>query len=102
VVALELLRRGCELGYGLTADRQELDFVARHGDGSVQLVQVCADPGDPVTLERELRPLAEAMERYGATAVDLVVLVPPSGPLDLPAGVRLRPAAEWLLNPLPA
>ena len=102
VVALELLRRGCELGYGLTADRQELDFVARHGDGSVQLVQVCADPGDPVTLERELRPLAEAMERYGATAVDLVVLVPPSGPLDLPAGVRLWPAAEWLLNPLPA
>ncbi|MFO7628478.1 MAG: DUF4143 domain-containing protein [Prochlorococcaceae cyanobacterium] len=98
VVALELLRRGCELGYGLTADRQELDFVARHGDGTVQLVQVCADPNDPVTLARELRPLAAAMKLYGATAVDLVVLHPPSSLVDLPVGVRLRPAVEWLLD----
>jgi len=42
--------------------------------------------------------LAAAMQLYGAAAVDLVVLHPPSGPVDLPAGVRLRPALEWLLD----
>jgi len=34
---LELLRRVCDLGYGLTADRQELDFVARQGDDTARL-----------------------------------------------------------------
>ena len=45
VVALELQRRGCDLGYGLSDDRLEVDFVARHIDGTVLLVQVCVDCG---------------------------------------------------------
>jgi len=34
---LELLRRVCDLGYGLTAECQELDFVARQGDDTARL-----------------------------------------------------------------
>ncbi|MFM7641840.1 MAG: hypothetical protein ACKO45_09860, partial [Cyanobium sp.] len=98
VVALELWRRGCSLSYGLTAERGEVDFVARRPDGSVGLAQVCADLQDPATWARELRPLETLRQATGAERVDLVVLDPPLRRLDLPAGVRLIPAVEWLLE----
>lgn len=97
VVALELQRRGYDLGYGLTENRLEVDFVARHTDGTVHLVQVCAELGDPATLAREIRPLADAMERYGTQTATLVMLELPSAPLDVPAGVRVLSAVDWLL-----
>lgn len=98
LVALELCRRGCSLGYGLTADREEVDFVARRADGSLQLVQVCVDLQDPDTCVRELRPLESMRRTCAAERVDLVVLHPPTGRLELPSGVRLIPAVEWLLE----
>jgi predicted AAA+ superfamily ATPase len=98
VVALELWRRGCSLSYGLTPDREEVDFVARGPDGAVRLVQVCVDLQDPATCARELRPLQSLREASGTTHLDLVVLDPPNRRLDLPAGVRLIPALEWLLE----
>jgi predicted AAA+ superfamily ATPase len=98
VVALELWRRGCSLSYGLTTEREKVDFVARRPDGSVGLVQVCADLQDPATWARELRPLENVHQATGAERVDLVVLDPPLRRLDLPAGVRLIPAVEWLLE----
>jgi predicted AAA+ superfamily ATPase len=51
VVALELWRRGYELAYGLTPEREAVDFVARRPDGTVLLVpgvpgsQRSRDPG---------------------------------------------------------
>jgi len=98
VVALELWRRGCSPSYGLTSAREEVDFVARGPDGAVRLVQVCVDLQDPATCARELRPLQSLREASGATHLDLVVLDPPNRRLDLPAGVRLIPALEWLLE----
>jgi hypothetical protein len=91
-------RRGCSLSYGLTPDREEVDVVARAPDGSVRLVQVCVDLQDPATCARELRPLESLREASGAEQLDLVVLDPPHRRLDLPAGVRLIPAVEWLLE----
>jgi len=67
VVAVELWRRGCSLGYGLTSAREEVDFVARGPDGSVFLVQVCADLQDPATCARDLqadRPEASLRSRF--------------------------------------
>jgi hypothetical protein len=98
VVALELWRRGCSLSYGLTPEREEVDFVARGPDGAGRLVQVCVDLQDPATCARELRPLQSLREASGTTHLDLVVLDPPNRRLDLPAGVRLIPALEWLLE----
>ena len=37
-------------------------------------------------------------EASGATRLVLVVLDPPHGRLELPAGVRLIPAVEWLME----
>lgn len=56
VVALELLRRGYSLSYGLTTEREEVDFVARSPSGESVLVQVCADLQDQTNRQREIRP----------------------------------------------
>lgn len=98
VVALELWRRGDELAYGLTPEREEVDFVARRPDGTVLLVQVCLDLNDAETLEREIRPLPALLSTTGAVRADLVVLQPPHGAIELPPGVRLVPALTWLLE----
>lgn len=77
VVRNELERRGAEVGYVKTADGHEVDFLVRYPAGGAQLLQVCADPSDPATLERELRSLAAAAR----------------------AGVEVQPVYEWLLAP---
>lgn len=98
VVALELLRRGYSLGYGLTTEREEVDFVARSAAGEGVLVQVCVDLNDGATWDREIRPLQPMLASSGAERADLVVLTPPSTSVSLPAGVRLIPVVDWLLE----
>ena len=98
VVTLELLRRGYSLGYGLSREREEVDFVARSPAGDGLLVQVCVDLQDPITRQRELRPLAPLLASGAATRADLVVLTPPLSSPPLPPGVRLIPALDWLLE----
>jgi predicted AAA+ superfamily ATPase len=98
VVALELLRRGYSLGYGLSREREEVDFVARSHAGDGLLVQVCVDLQDPIICQRELRPLAPLLASGAAIRADLVVLTPPRSSPPLPPGVRLIPALDWLLE----
>lgn len=66
VVYLALRRRGTVVGYHLTGDGQEVDFVFEDQAGERQLVQACADLTDPVTHRREVSALAKA-----AAATDL-------------------------------
>lgn len=65
LVYLDLRRAGCEVTYYLTRQRREVDFVAKHRDGRVELVQACYDTSDPQTLERESRALQEARKELG-------------------------------------
>ena len=50
VVLLELMRRGAETGWVRTADGFEVDFLARHADGSKELIQVCAGADSTATM----------------------------------------------------
>ena len=58
LVFTELQRRGMRPGYGITPRGYEIDFVVQNGDGRLA-IQVCADVGDPMTLQREVRSLLE-------------------------------------------
>ena len=98
VVALELIRRGYSLGYGLSSTREEVDFVARSPAGDEHLVQVCVDLQDTDTANRELRPLEAMLASTGAERADLVVLNQPARPMDLPERTRLISAVDWLLE----
>ena len=98
VVLNELERRGAEVGYVKTTDGFEVDFLARQSDGGEELVQVCADLSSPATLARELRALETAKDNHPHAVRRLLVLNRDARGLDVPAGIHVMPAYEWLLN----
>lgn len=91
------LREG-SISYYLTTDGHEVDFVV--GDvvtGEVrELVQVCAEPTQSPTMQRELRALSSAMTELGLSRATIVTL-DTSGTVDVPTGsVDLVPAWRWM------
>jgi predicted AAA+ superfamily ATPase len=100
-VLLELERRGARIGYLRTKGGFEVDFYADYPNGTLHLIQVCADLTSKETLDRELRALQEAREAHPmATALLLSMdLLPPA---SLPDEVRWQSAAAWLLGEVAA
>ena len=97
-VAVELKRRGFEVTYLRTSEGFEVDFVARSRDGTVELIQVCADLTDPATAEREFRALATAADRFPEAKRRLLTLTRDDLPSSAPAGVEVQPAWQWMLD----
>ncbi|WP_137890912.1 ATP-binding protein [Ramlibacter sp. 2FC] len=97
VVLHELQRRGAEVAYVRTPADFEVDFHARMPSGQELLIQACADVGAPETLAREVRALQNAAHDWPRASMHLVALDAPSK-LQLPDGVRLHRAADWLLD----
>ncbi|SCA63727.1 Uncharacterized protein MJ1544 [Chlamydiales bacterium SCGC AG-110-M15] len=64
-VYLDLRRQGKKVRYFLTKEGYEIDFVVEGQDGSIELLQVVWDVGDPRTLEREKRALEHAEKELG-------------------------------------
>ena len=96
-VLVELERRRMEVTYVKTADGYEVDFLARTPDGRRELIQVCADLGDPGTAHREMRALLSAGEEYPDAELRLIVLHRHDVPPSLPQRVTCQPALEWML-----
>ena len=101
-VLIELERRRCEVTYVRTPEGYEVDFLARDATGGMELIQVCADASVTATAARELRALASAGEQFPRAKKRLIVLTGDTVPWEPPAGVEVRPAAEWLLAPYDA
>jgi predicted AAA+ superfamily ATPase len=97
-VLVELERRGLTVTYVRTPEDHEVDFLARSATGEAELIQVCADPGDSQTLERELRSLEEAGRHYPDASQRLLTLTRDTIPHKIPAGMSVQPAYEWLLG----
>jgi hypothetical protein len=75
-----------------------VDFLARHRGAGDELVQVCADPSRPETLQREVRALSAAAAVHPRAERKLLVLDRDAlVPLRMP-GVDMLPAYEWLLT----
>ncbi len=96
-VLLELERRRCEVTYVKTQEGHEVDFLARHPGGGLELVQVCADALDDGTAQRELRGLVEGGRKWPRAVKRLLVLTHDRVPRAVPKGVVAQPAWEWLL-----
>ncbi len=96
-VLLELERRGAETAYVRTPEGHEVDFLARHPDGSQDLIQVCADLDDLATREREFRALTAATKENPRARLHVITLAP-EGLRDAPKGVKIWWAPGWLLG----
>mgnify|MGYP002335825689 CR=1 FL=1 len=95
-VLLELDRRGAEVSYVHTSAEREVDFLARYPTGREELIQVCASLDDPATRERETRALIEAAPHHPAATLHLIALDIPAA-IDIPSGIALHRAADWML-----
>lgn len=94
----ELERRKAEVAYVKTPEGFEVDFYARHLTGLQELIQVCADPSAPGTMEREIRALTEAAKAHPqATRLLLVMTRDQAIPAEV-SEVSVQPAYEWLLT----
>jgi predicted AAA+ superfamily ATPase len=93
----ELKRRKAEVAYVKTPEGFEVDFYVRHLAGSAELIQVCADPSAPGTMERELRALTEAGKAHPQATLHLLVMTRDQAIPAGASGIRVQPAYEWLL-----
>jgi hypothetical protein len=97
-VFIELERRRHEVTYVRTPAGREVDFLARAPNGARELIQVCADPTDPSTAEREIRALEDAKTLFPAVTRRLLTLTADVAATLSLAGVLVQPAYEWLLS----
>lgn len=97
VIYHELMRRGATLGYIRTRSGFEVDFHASFHSGSQWLVQVCDNPEEPATLQRELRALMEASHEWHQAHKVLIVTTLPDMSL-VPADVEVLCASNFLLS----
>jgi len=94
----ELSRRSADVAYVKTADGLEVDFLARYTDGRSELIQVCADPSDPTTWQRETNALDAASREHPKADRVVIVLESQSGRGVRHARTRVVPALQWLLR----
>lgn len=97
-VLLELERRGAQTAYVRTGEGWEVDFLARLPGAGEALIQVCADPGSPEVLQREIRALTAAAALH-PRAARILISLEPDVPPGVPAGVEFHSASGWLLGP---
>ena len=97
-VLIELERRGRAVSYVRTPEDHEVDFLARSATGDLELLQVASEATETSTLGRELRALEEAGRLYPKAVRRLLTLTQDSMPAQVPAGVVVQPAYEWMLS----
>ena len=95
---IELKRRRCSVNYVGTAEGHAVDFLARRPDGTIQLIQVSAGTGSPQTAARELRALEATRQQSPKAERLLLTLTRDRIPVNVPKGVEVQPAYEWMLT----
>jgi hypothetical protein len=96
-VLLALERGASEITYVRTAGGYEVDFLVRYHDAREELIQVCADPSEPATCQREIRALGEASKEHPKASLHIVSLEPAVHAV-VPSGIKVHAASAWLLK----
>lgn len=94
-VFIELRRRGCELFY--FSNKYECDFLVKENIHITEAIKVTLGL-TANNIHRELGGLTEAMQTYKTPRGTLIVLDEVKLAVDLPQGVTVIPAYEWLMN----
>ena len=95
VVFIELQRRGCELYY--SSEKYECDFLVKENLHITEAIQVTYALNED-NFTREMCGLTEAMHKFNIAKGTLIVVDDNKYPVELPRGVTVVPAYEWLLT----
>jgi uncharacterized protein len=95
VVFIELKRRGCELYY--FSEKLECDFLVKENLLIIEAIQVTYSLNSD-NYTREMGGLREAMQSFNIPKGTLIVFDDNKYPAELPEGVSVIQAYEWLLN----
>ena len=98
MVFVELLRRGYEIGktlfYYRSRNDKEVDFVLRHGNKVVELLQVCYDMSSPKTERREVTSLIECAEELRCSNYRIITW-DEERVVEEGAGIEVVPFWKW-------
>ena len=98
IVACALRSRSRDLGYLLTDDGLEIDFLARTHDGGTLLVQVASNITDPDTWQREVRALESTRMRYPEGRCVLLTEYKLPHKVVVPEWLEVSTVWRWLLE----
>lgn len=93
-VFIELLRRGYELYY--FSEKYECDFLVKENVHITEAIQVSFEL-NAENAGREIGGLAEAMKSYNIPKGTLIVFDENKFPVELPKGILVIPAYNWLM-----
>lgn len=93
---LELKRRGCDVYY--FSGKNECDFLIKDKLSVTEAMQVVYEL-NAENIQREIDGLTEAMHTFGISKGTLVVFDAHLYQTELPQGVTVVSASEWMLSP---
>lgn len=97
LVAIELKRRGQRFYYYINKNSSETDFVV-DGKKSPLAIQVCLDPSDPKTREREERALISTMEELELYSGIIITQDYEETKKEGKKKIEYIPAWKWLIQ----
>ena len=81
---------------GIAVGKDTLHSYLSHLDGHEELIQVCASVDHPETFVREIRALQDAASEF--LRASRAQITPEPAVLEVPAGVTVVAARDWLLD----
>ncbi|MEK6903487.1 MAG: ATP-binding protein [Nanoarchaeota archaeon] len=97
LVFIELMRRGREVYYH--AQKKECDFVIKEGLNITKAIQVCLTLDSPITKQREVDGLLEALKEYNLREGLILTFEQADELLIDGKKILIKPVWKWLLEP---
>jgi len=97
-VFLELKRRNCEVYYWKDRRGKEVDFIIRQNMKIEQVIQVCVDPEDEKTRQREIIAIQSAMHEFSLKEGVILTLNKSETIWKQGETIIFIPLYEWLLS----
>ncbi len=98
LVFLELTRRGEEIAYFQTAQKEEVDFLVKHGKKVNQLIQVCYDLSNFMTKDREIKSLLKASVEFKCDNLLILTMSEEDNLIIEGKKIIVKPVWKWLLD----
>ncbi len=98
LVFIELIRINKDIAYYQNQNKEEVDFVVKEGKKVKQLIQVCYNPMNFMTSERELKVLIKASNEFNCNDLLLISMNLEKTEKIKGKTIKFMPVWKWLLK----